>query len=292
MGGMPPPKAGLVPGRYPPPHIVPSPFAGTAPSVQTRGLVAKFGDVTVLRGVDFAAYPGEIKCILGGSGGGKTTLLKHCLGLLTPAGGEVRLLDEDLTKLRGPEREKFFTRIGMLFQYGALLGSLTIRDNVALPLREHTDLSEDVIEEIVRLKLELVELSHAEYRLPSELSGGMRKRAALARAMVLDPEVLFCDEPGAGLDPLTSAEIDELLMRLRDRFGMAVVVVTHELMSIERIADSVVMLVKGEVVADGPLDEVKQVDHPEIHAFFGRTAAGELRGNHSALDVLTRKAGR
>jgi len=285
-------KAPLIPGRYPAPHIVPSRFAGTTPAVETRGLVAKYGDLTILRGVDFAAYPGEIKCILGGSGGGKTTLLKHCIGLLTPAGGEVRMLEQDLTVTKGRAREKLFTRIGMLFQYGALLGSLTIRENVALPLREHTDLPPDLIEEIVRLKLELVELSHAEYRLPSELSGGMRKRAALARAMALDPEVLVCDEPGAGLDPLTSAELDELLMRLRDRFGMAVVVVTHELMSIERIADSAIMLVKGQVIADGPLDEVKQVDHPEIHAFFGRTAAGEMRGNQSALEVLTRKAGR
>jgi phospholipid/cholesterol/gamma-HCH transport system ATP-binding protein len=291
MGGVPAPRPDLVPGKYPSPHIVPSPFAGTRPAIETKGLVAKYGELTILRGVDFAAYPGEIKCILGGSGGGKSTLLKHCIGLMDPAGGEVRLLGEDLTRLRGRPREQLFTRIGMLFQYGALLGSLTIRENIALPLKEHTDLPPDVVEEIVRLKLELVELSHAEYRLPSELSGGMRKRAALARAMVLDPEVLFCDEPGAGLDPLTSAELDELLMRLRDRFGMAVVVVTHELMSIERIADSAVMLVKGQVVADGPLDEVRQVDHPEIHAFFGRTAAGELRANKSALEALARPKG-
>ncbi|MCA9547818.1 MAG: ATP-binding cassette domain-containing protein, partial [Myxococcales bacterium] len=131
------------------------------------------------------------------------------------------------------------------------------------------------------------ELGHAEHLLPSELSGGMRKRAALARAMVMDPEVLFCDEPGAGLDPLTSAELDELLMRLRDRFGMAIVVVTHELMSIERIADSAIMLVQGLPVADGTLEEVKQVDHPEIRAFFDRVAAGEMRGSKSALELLT-----
>lgn len=276
---------------FPYPHIVPSRFAGSPPAIETQKLIAKYGERVILKGVDFAAYPGEIKCILGGSGGGKTTLLKHCIGLLKPAGGEVKLLGEDLDRLKGRERERLFTRIGMLFQYGALLGSLTIKENVALPLREHTDLPEDVIEEIVRLKLELVELSHAEYRLPSELSGGMRKRAALARAMVLDPQVLFCDEPGAGLDPLTSAELDELLMRLRDRFGMAVVVVTHELMSIERIADSAIMLVQGEVVADAPLHELRRVDHPEIHAFFGRTAAGEMRGAKSALEILSRPSG-
>ncbi len=263
------------------------PGHGTAPVVETRQLIAKYGERTVLRGVDFAVKPGEIKVILGGSGGGKSTLLKHCLGLIEPAGGEVRLLGQDLTTLKGRAREQLFTRIGMLFQYGALLGSLTIAENVALPLVHHTDLPKDVVSEIVRLKLELVELGHAEHMLPSELSGGMRKRAALARAMVMDPEVLFCDEPGAGLDPLTSAELDELLMRLRDRFGMAVVVVTHELMSIERIADSAIMLVQGLPVADGPLDEVKQVDHPEIRAFFGRVAAGEMRGSRSALEILT-----
>jgi phospholipid/cholesterol/gamma-HCH transport system ATP-binding protein len=175
----------------------------------------------------------------------------------------------------------------MLFQYGALLGSLSIHENIALPLRHHTDLPDDVINEMVRLKLELVELGHAQHKLPSELSGGMRKRAALARAMIMDPEVLFCDEPGAGLDPLTSAELDDLLMRLRDLFGMAIVVVTHELMSIERIADSAIMLVQGLPVADGPLAEVRATDHPEIRAFFGRVAAGEMRGAASALELLS-----
>jgi phospholipid/cholesterol/gamma-HCH transport system ATP-binding protein len=255
--------------------------------VETRGLIAKYGERTILRGIDFSVRRGEIKVILGGSGGGKSTLMNHCNGLLQPAGGEVYLLGENLPKLKGAARAALYTRVGMLFQYGALLGSLTIRDNIALPLKHHTDLPLDVIHEIVRLKLELVELGHAEHMLPSELSGGMRKRAALARAMVMDPEVLFCDEPGAGLDPLTSAELDELLMRLRDRFGMAIIVVTHELMSIERIADSAVMLVQGKAVADGPLAEVRQHPHPEIQAFFGRVAAGEMRGAATALQVLS-----
>jgi phospholipid/cholesterol/gamma-HCH transport system ATP-binding protein len=224
--------------------------------------------------------------VLGGSGCGKSTLLKHCIGLLEPAAGSVRLLGEELLALDGPERERLLSRIGVLFQYGALLGSLTIAENVALPLRERTDLDEEVIAEIVRLKLALVELSHAEHLLPSELSGGMRKRAALARAMALDPEILFCDEPSAGLDPLTSAELDALLLRLRDRFGMAVVVVTHELASIEKISDRVLMLSAGKVIADGPLAEVKASAHPEIRAFFGRVAAGEVRREQSALEIL------
>ena len=159
-------------------------------------------------------------------------------------------------------------RIGVLFQYGALLGSMTVGENVALPMHEHTELPEDVIAEMVRLKLAAVELTHAEHLLPSELSGGMRQRAALARALALDPDLLFCDEPSAGLDPLTSAEIDELLLRLRDRFGVAIVVVTHELLSIQRIADRAIMLSQGKIIADGTLAEVRATPHPEIRSFF------------------------
>lgn len=255
-------------------------------ALRVQGLVATYGERTVLDGVDLAVARGEVRVILGGSGCGKSTLLKHCIGLLTPAAGSIDVLGQPLHQLEGPDRVSLLRRIGVLFQYGALLGSISVRDNVALPLREHTDLPEEVIAEVVGLKLAVVELSHAENLLPSELSGGMRKRAALARAMALDPELLFCDEPSAGLDPLTSAELDELLLRLRDRFGMAVVVVTHELMSIERIADRALMLAAGKVVADGTLAEVKRSGHPEVGAFFQRIAAGEVRGAASALDAL------
>ncbi len=270
--------------------VVSAESSGSAPdptsALEVRGLIARYGERTILDGVDLAVRRGEVRVILGGSGCGKSTLLKHCIGLAQPAGGSVRLLGEDLSAVEGPARERLQTRIGVLFQYGALLGSLTIAENVALPLREHTDLPPEVVAEAVRLKLALVELSHAEHLLPSELSGGMRKRAALARAMALDPQILFCDEPSAGLDPLTSAELDELILRLKDRFGMAVVVVTHELASIEKIADKVLMLSAGKVIADGALPEVKAADHPEIRAFFGRVAAGEVRRERSALDVL------
>ncbi len=263
---------------------------GSPPSrpsaLEVRGLVARYGERTILDGVDLTVQPGEVRVILGGSGCGKSTLLKHCIGLAQPAGGSVTLLGEKLAEVEGAAREQLLTRIGVLFQYGALLGSLTIAENVALPLREHTDLPAEVIAEAVRLKLALVELSHAEHLLPSELSGGMRKRAALARAMALDPQILFCDEPSAGLDPLTSAELDELILRLKDRFGMAVVVVTHELASIEKISDEVLMLSGGKVIADGPLAEVKRADQPEIRAFFGRVAAGEMRREQSALEAL------
>ncbi|MCA9540127.1 MAG: ATP-binding cassette domain-containing protein [Myxococcales bacterium] len=258
----------------------------TAPALDICDLAAGYGEKLILRGVDLTVQRGEVRVVLGGSGCGKSTLMKSCIGLVPMKQGTVKMLGEELVNLEGPARARLLTRIGVLFQYGALLGSITIGDNVALPLREHTDLPPDVIAEIVRLKLSLVELSHAEHLLPSELSGGMRKRAALARAMALDPELLFCDEPGAGLDPLTSAELDELLLRLRDRFGMAVVVVTHELLSIEKIADKVVYLSKGKVLADGTLDEVRHSEHDEIRAFFDRLAAGEMRGPRTALEAL------
>ncbi len=258
-------------------------------ALTVRGLHAQYGDTRVLTGIDLSVERGEIRVVLGGSGCGKSTLLKHCVGLLTPTAGDVEVLGQPLHRLEGPERVTLLKRIGVLFQYGALLGSITVGENVALPLREHTRLPESVIGEMIRIKLAAVELSHAEHLLPSELSGGMRKRAALARALALDPDVLFCDEPSAGLDPLTSAELDELILRLRDRFGMAIVVVTHELMSIERIADKALMLAKGKVIADGTLAEVRTGTDPEIQAFFGRVAAGEMRGPPSALDVLRGK---
>lgn len=251
-------------------------------------LVARYGARTILNGVNLRVEPGEIRVILGGSGCGKSTLLKHCIGLIPPAEGRVELLGQPLHALEGAARTALLTRIGMLFQNGALLGSLTIGENVALPLEAHTDLSPAVILEIVRLKLAMVEMSHAEHLLPSEISGGMRKRAALARAMALDPDLLFCDEPSAGLDPLTSRELDETLLRLRDRFGMAVVVVTHELASIETIADRVIFLSAGRPLADDTYQRVRQHDHPEISSFFARVAAGEMRGGPSALEVLTK----
>jgi len=261
-----------------------------APLLVVRGLVARYGERTILDGVDLTVEKGEIRVILGGSGCGKSTLLKHCIGLSAPAAGSVQLLGEELATLEGRPRELLLARIGVLFQYGALLGSLTIAENVALPLQEHTDLPADVIAELVRLKLALVELSHAEHLLPSELSGGMRKRAALARAMALDPQILFCDEPSAGLDPLTSAELDELILRLRDRIGMGIVVVTHELASIDKITDRAIMLSAGKVLAEGTLAQVKATPDPEVRAFFSRTPAGELRKDQTALELLTEGA--
>jgi phospholipid/cholesterol/gamma-HCH transport system ATP-binding protein len=259
-------------------------------TLEVSAMVAKYGDRTVLDGVDLAVVPGEIHVILGGSGCGKSTLLKHAIGLLHPAEGSVKLLGVELQEADEPVKNAVLARIGMLFQAGALLNSLSIHENVALPIRERTNLPEPVIDEMVRMKLGLVSMSHAAGLTPPELSGGMKKRAALARAMATDPEILFCDEPSAGLDPITAAELDALLVNLRDRFRMSIVVVTHELPSIEIIADRVTMLDKGKVIAQGPLAEVRRSPHPVVRAFFDRKGEREAQ-QRSVLDLLRSQGG-
>ncbi|MFO0724383.1 MAG: ATP-binding cassette domain-containing protein [Myxococcota bacterium] len=251
---------------------------GYVHTLEVKNLIARYGDRQVLNDVSMQVDPGEVHVILGGSGCGKSTLLKHVIGLMKPAGGSVKLLGVDLVEADEPERNAVLARIGMLFQGGALLNSLTIRENVALPIKERTNLPDDVIDEMVKMKLGLVSMLHATDLTPPELSGGMKKRAALARAMATDPEILFCDEPSAGLDPITAAALDDLLLNLKSRFGMSLVVVTHELASIETIADRVTMLDKGFVIASGPLAEVKKSPHPMVRAFFDRKSEAEKTG--------------
>ena len=255
--------------------------------IEVEDLQASYGGPLVLDGVSMRVPRGQVTCIIGGSGCGKSTLLRTLIGLLPPVSGSARVLGEDLYALDEEARSAHLARVGMMFQYGALLNSLTVAENLAIPLRAHTRLPEAVIDDIIRLKLSLVKLGGALHALPGELSGGMRKRAGLARSIVLDPDLAMCDEPSAGLDPLTAAGIDLLILQLKELLGMTVVVVTHEVPSIRLIADRVVMLDAGRVAFDGPLSEALTSTTPALVAFFGRHDPGEQAGGHSLYDALT-----
>ncbi len=228
------------------------------PVVRVRNLLKRFGDNVVLDGVNLDIHPGETMVVMGGSGCGKSTLLRHMIGSLQPNEGWVELFGRNLQELDEAELDETRKRFGILFQSGALLNSMTVGENVALPLREHTDLDASTIDIMVRMKLELVGLRHARDRMPAEISGGMKKRAGLARAIALDPAILFYDEPSAGLDPVTSAEIDQLMMDLSKKLGVTSVVVTHEMDSAFRIADRMAMLDRGRMVMIAPREEYEQ----------------------------------
>jgi phospholipid/cholesterol/gamma-HCH transport system ATP-binding protein len=242
----------------------------TTPYVQVESLVARYGNRTILDGVTFNAHLGEITVILGGSGCGKTTVLRHLVGLLTPSAGRVLIDGRDIHQVSEEEQEAMLQNIGMSFQAGALFNSMTLEDNVALPIIEHLHADPSIARMLARMKLALVGLERAAHLLPSEISGGMRKRAAVARALALNPALLLFDELSAGLDPITARELDELVLRLKKQFNMAIIIVTHELGSIQMIADQAVMLHQGKVLAAGPLQEVQATDHPQIRAFFDR----------------------
>ena len=233
--------------------------ATTTPAARVHGLVKRFGDRAILDGVDLEILGGETMVIMGGSGCGKSTLLRHLIGSLVPDEGGVELLGRELNDLDEDGLDAVRKRFGILFQSGALLNSMTIGENVALPLREHTDLDEATIEIMVRIKLEQVGLRAAFDLMPAEISGGMKKRAGLARAIALDPEILFYDEPSAGLDPVTSAEIDQLMMDLSGKLGVTSVVVTHEMDSAFRIADRMAMLDRGKLLKVGTKAEFQAI---------------------------------
>jgi phospholipid/cholesterol/gamma-HCH transport system ATP-binding protein len=250
-----------------------------------ENLVARYGNRTILDGVSCSARRGEITVILGGSGSGKTTLLRHIVGLLTPAAGRVLIDGRDIHRASEEEQEAILRNVGMSFQGGALFNSMTLEENIALPVVEHAHVDRDTARTLARMKLALVGLERAAQSLPSEISGGMKKRAAVARALALDPALLLFDELSAGLDPVTARELDELVLRLKAQLDVAIVVVTHELSSIQVIADRAVMLYAGKVLAAGTLDEVRSLDHPQVRAFFDRQPRSTAV-QHGLLDAL------
>ncbi len=249
------------------------------PVISIRNVSMSYGSGRVLDGVDLDVYRGEILVLLGGSGSGKSTLLKHVLGLTKPDGGSIRINGVDIISCDPSELAAVRRRIGVAFQASALFNSLSVADNVALPLQELTHLADSTIQLMVWMKLKAVGLSDAARLYPPELSGGMRKRAAVARAMALDPELLIFDEPSAGLDPIVAAGLDELILFLKHTFGMTIVVVTHELESAFHIADRVAMLHQGRLIAVGTKEQFSGNVHPRIRQFLDRKpdpVAGEV----------------
>jgi phospholipid/cholesterol/gamma-HCH transport system ATP-binding protein len=246
--------------------------------IDARDVVVQFDDHRVLNGVTLTIDAGQVVCLIGGSGSGKTTLLRSMLGLLTPTSGSISVLGVDLVNADEAVRTDVARQMGMLFQHGALLGSLTTEENVALPLVQRGNISPELIRCLARTRLAQVGLGHAVCNYPRELSGGMQKRAALARAVVHEPRLLFCDEPSSGLDPATVVAIDELMMQLRDDIGASLVVVTHHPASVRRIADRVVVLRDGRVFADSTVEEVQALGDPWIDGFFSEDRAPKGRG--------------
>jgi phospholipid/cholesterol/gamma-HCH transport system ATP-binding protein len=255
-------------------------MAPDVPAIEVRGLEMAYGRQVVMRDLDFSVRTGEIFVIMGGSGSGKSTLLKHLIGLRTPAKGRVLFSGEDFAGADEETRARLLRRIGVLFQNGALWSGMTLAENIALPLEQYTPLGAGEIAEVVALKLALVGLRGFEAYYPSEISGGMRKRAALARAIALDPAVLFFDEPSSGLDPITASRLDDLILQLRDSFGTTIVVVSHDLDSIFKIADRAVFLdiaQKTMTAIGAPLELRDGSPDGEVHQFL--TRSGEANGS-------------
>ncbi len=259
---------------------------GEQPIIMVENLVKTLGGRRVLDGINLKIYKGKTTVIMGGSGCGKSTLLRHLIGALKPDSGKVYFQGKDITGLGDEEMDKIRLKFGMVFQNSALLDSLDVENNISLPLREHTKLNKDIIKIIVKLKLGLVNLRGFGNLMTSELSGGMRKRVGLARAIVMDPEIIFYDEPTAGLDPVVCGVIDKLIVDLSNKLSITSVVVTHDMNSVFRIADQVAMLHKGKIVAIGSPQEIKNMDTPIVKQFITGSPEGPIQFMDKGDDYL------
>ena len=260
-----------------------------AAAIEVKNLFTHYGDRLILKDINVTIEQGEVMVIMGGSGSGKSTFLRSLLGLKKPSSGCISLLAKDITQMSPDEMHAMRKNMGVAFQGGALFGSMTVAQNIQLPLCEHTQLDQQTMDIMVRMKLEVVNLAGFENFMPSELSGGMIKRAALARAIIMDPKLLFFDEPSAGLDPVVSAELDELILRLRDAMNMTIVVVTHELDSAFKIADRITVLDRGEILICGTVDEVRNSENPRIHNLLNRKPRQDKVDVDEYLSRLTGK---
>lgn len=260
------------------------------PMISLRDLRVSYSGREILHGISFDVQRGETLVILGGSGSGKSTLLRTLVGLEKASSGEVWIRGQNFAAISEAARDEIRKHLGMSFQGGALFGSMTVGENVALPLQEHTRLEPSTVEIMVRLKLDQVGLSGFEDFLPSQLSGGMKKRAAVARALAMDPEILFFDEPSAGLDPIIAAGIDQLILELKKAFHMTIIVVTHELASAFLIADRMVLINKGDVIALGTVKEMQNSKHPKVRQFFDRVPEPAVAQELDYLQMLTEPA--
>jgi phospholipid/cholesterol/gamma-HCH transport system ATP-binding protein len=265
------------------------------PIIEVRDLVRKFGDRTVLNGISFTVEKGDTMIIMGGSGCGKSTLLRHIIGSMKPTSGSIKIFGEEVTTMSPRDLDKLRLRFGMNFQFGALLQSLTVGENVALPLIENSTVDPSIVDLVVKMKLELVGLTGFEHLKPAEISGGMRKRVGLARAVALDPELLFSDEPTSGLDPIMTAVIDQLTLDLTRKLDMTAVVVSHDMTSAFRIGTKMIMLgagpKQGKIVAMGTPEEIRNSPSPEVQQFINGHPDGPIPLKLAKEDYLDRLLG-
>lgn len=272
------------------------PEPAAEPVVEVTDLVKKFGDRTVTNGVSFQVFPGDTLIIMGSSGCGKSTLLRQIIGAIKPTSGSIKIFGQEITTMNDRQLGKIRRKFGMLFQTGALLQSLTVGENVALPIREHGELEENIIDLMVKMKLEQVGLTGFEDLKPAEISGGMKKRVALARALALDPKLLFCDEPTSGLDPVMTAVVDELTLQLTRKLGVTAVVVTHDMTSALRIATKMIMLGngprQGTIIAQGTPEEIRNHPDPMLQQFIQGEADGPIPLRLSKDDYINTLLGK